>query len=134
MGPLLITAGLALLVPVFWITVCCALSMTGGWSTLASHYRDQNARTESGRLFQSGKFGWVDYNGGLILKACDDGLAISVLPPFRFGHPPLFIPWSDFHPVREVHYGFYLMLEARVGSPALVTVRLPYWLKSQLIH
>jgi len=37
----------------------------------------------------------VSYNGILKLTANEEGVGFSIFFPFRFGHPPLFIPWSD---------------------------------------
>ena len=35
------------------------------------------------------------YGASLIVGANREGLHLSVLLPFRIGHPPVFIPWPD---------------------------------------
>lgn len=38
---------------------------------------------------------WTNYNNCLVVGANKYGLYIAVLPIFRVGHPPLFIPWTE---------------------------------------
>ena len=38
---------------------------------------------------------WTNYNNCVNIGANNYGLYLSVLPLFRVGHPPLFIPWAD---------------------------------------
>jgi hypothetical protein len=39
--------------------------------------------------------GVVRYNGALTVGVNAAGMYLAMLPLFRLGHPPLFIPWSD---------------------------------------
>lgn len=88
------------LFPIFfiamWVSISFLLAAMGGWNVLAKHY---SARTSFlGELFWfcSGKLGGlVNYGSCLTLGSNSQGLHLSVLFPFRIGHPPLFIPWSD---------------------------------------
>ncbi len=44
---------------------------------------------------QSARIGWASYNGVLTVGADRGGLYLRPLLPFRIGHAPLYIPWSD---------------------------------------
>ena len=47
------------------------------------------------------------YNRCINFAVADDGLHIQVFLPFRFGHPPLFIPWNRIVEVTPVNrFGF----------------------------
>jgi hypothetical protein len=78
-----------------WLSVGVLLSRLGGWHRLASRYRLSG--TFSGKVwrFQSGKFKWASYNNCLSVGGNEKGLYVAPLFIFRFGHPPLFIPWGD---------------------------------------
>ncbi len=79
-----------------WVFICVLLSMIGGWSRLAEDYRARcNGACRRWR-FQSAamRFG-TSYSSCLTIGVHNDGLCLSVLFPFRVGHPPLLIPWTD---------------------------------------
>ncbi len=87
------------LFPVFfvgmWVGVCSLLSEMGGWRTLARHYGASSPFPGKRFRFRSARLGGVNYNSCLTFEAGPAGLHISVLAPFRVGHPPLLVPWSD---------------------------------------
>jgi hypothetical protein len=75
------------------------LSMLGGWTSLAGEFRaTQRADGERFR-FVSGSMGTrvfpVSYGGCLFVTVNETGFGLSILFPFRFLSPPLFIPWSQ---------------------------------------
>jgi hypothetical protein len=78
-----------------WLFVTFLLSRLGGWHRLAARYRLSGTFSEKVWRFQSGKFNWAGYNNCLSVGANEKGLYISPLFIFRFGHPPLLIPWGD---------------------------------------
>ena len=81
---------------VFWCFIVWLISAVGGWSSLAAHYRNELPFTGRTWSFRSGMMGGIArYNGALTVGVNPSGLYLSVLPLFRPGHPPLFIPWSD---------------------------------------
>jgi hypothetical protein len=43
----------------------------------------------------------VNYSGCLFVTVGETGFGLSLLFPFRFLSPPLFIPWSDVESVQE---------------------------------
>lgn len=87
------------LFPIFfigiWVTVCFLLARIGGWSRLAEYYQSQVPFTGKKWYFQSCQLGLTNYNGALTVGSNYYGLYLAVLLPFRVGHPPLLIPWSD---------------------------------------
>jgi hypothetical protein len=80
---------------VMWITVSISLSTIGGWRRLAEYYRLNTPFAGTKWHFRSASFRrFVGYNGVLTVGASPEGLYLSVLFPFRIGHPPLLIPWQ----------------------------------------
>lgn len=87
-----------LLVALLWLGICALLARVGGWSTLAGPYRAKYPVVGERFRFISGSMGQarlpVNYKRCLFMVVNRHGLRISVLFPFRFRSPPLFIPWS----------------------------------------
>lgn len=94
--PLLIFA----LVVVWLCFICFLISLFSGWHSLSKHFRAQSepyGQTRSaGPLFYTVymRF-WGHYSSIIRMTAADDALYLSVLLPFRPGHPPLCIPWNE---------------------------------------
>ena len=86
-------AGALLGFALVWTAVCFILASTSGWSRLADEY-PVGAHGRTPRRVSGGRVGNVTYGGALSLSAQRGGFALSVLLPFRIGHPALFIPWS----------------------------------------
>lgn len=78
-----------------WVAVGAFLSCISGWAALAEHYRTDDAFAGRRWRFRSARLGRANYNGVLTVGANALGLHLSLLFPFRSGHPPLLIPWSD---------------------------------------
>src|SRR3979409_784496 len=92
--------------------VCLLLaSHIGGWSKLAKHYPDSETCHGKISRFQSGHIGLVGYGLCLTLEVCETGLRLSIMFPFRIGHPPVFIPWEEFHSVSEKRVLFLRLLD-----------------------
>lgn len=94
-----------LLFALLWLGVCALLARVGGWSTLAGLYRAKYPVVGEHFRFISASMGKarlpVNYKGCLFMVVNRHGLHISVLFPFRFRSPPLFIPWSAVESVTE---------------------------------
>ncbi len=117
-----------LVFPIMWCVVCRLLSHIGGWARLAEVYEDDARPAGDARSMCSGKIGIVNYSSCLTIGVSDSGLRLSVMLPFRVGHPPILIPWSDFHHVAEKRVMFlFPFLNASIGNPAITTVLLPLW-------
>jgi hypothetical protein len=96
-----------ILFAVFFSGVCFIISLMSGWHELANEYPLTGTFQGQRWHFRSANMRWgFHYNGCLTLGADQSGLFVSVLFPFRCGHPPLFIPWSDVS-VRDTRY-FYI--------------------------
>jgi hypothetical protein len=74
---------------------------------------------------QGGRVGQVAYGGSLNIYSSPEGLYLSVLFPFRLGHPPLFIPWDAVRNAKTRRVLWTERVEFDVGSPSIATLRLP---------
>ena len=116
--------------PFMWCGVLWVLAHLGVWSNLAERYPANAAKEGTAFYMRSGKVGMVNYGSCLTLTVSDSGLRLAVMLPFRTGHPPLFIPWSDFHDVCEKRVMFVLpFLQADIGNPVVARLLLPAWVK-----
>ncbi|TWT47862.1 hypothetical protein Pla22_52290 [Rubripirellula amarantea] len=93
---------MALLFPLFplafaamWIVVSLLLSRMGGWTSLADVYRIDSEDPPGLSRFVTGRFNLINYSSCLRVASTAEHLYLSVLLPFRIGHPALLIPWSD---------------------------------------
>ena len=121
--------------PVLWCTVSLLLAYIGGWAKLANQYLDvpeREKRLERTYGMQSGYIGTTRYKGCLNFRIYEEGLGLSVLFLFRIGHPPLFIPWDQFHSISEKRVFFFPFLDTYVGTPVVASVVLPIWIRDQL--
>jgi hypothetical protein len=115
--------------PIMWVAVSLVLSHMGGWSKLAEHYADHQHVSGETYYMRSGFVGAINYKSCLNLRVCETGLRLSVLFPFRVGHPPLFIPWDQFHSISEKRVFFFRFLDTYVGRPVIANVVLPIWIR-----
>ncbi|TWT78757.1 hypothetical protein CA13_01540 [Planctomycetes bacterium CA13] len=126
MSPLVVV----IMLPLMWCGISFLLTFLSGWAKLAERYPDRTLPDCKAFYCQSGNIGGVNYNSCLTLCVSQRGLGLSVMIPFRIGHPTLWIPWSDFHDVQETRtpiVGFRSMT-ATLGTPPTVKVKLPAWL------
>jgi hypothetical protein len=73
---------------------------------LAQYYRTMEPPPPGARRLKSGVMrNGMRYNNALTIGADPRGLYLAMLPLFRMGHPPLFIPWSDIS--TEPRRGFF---------------------------
>ena len=111
------------LFPIVWVAVCILLSRMSGWHKLAEKYiridfvSGEKWRFRSARLRHS-----VGYNGCINFYANREGLGISVFFPFRVGHPPLFIPWTDISISKETKF-LRKMISFKVGREFPIPIR-----------
>jgi hypothetical protein len=121
----ILIALLPFLIAGWWCFVVWILSVMGGWRRLAAQYRARRPPTGRRLSMQSGKIGFVNYNGCLTIHASDDGLWLSVMALFRPGHPPLLIPWSKIHNRQTRRIWGRERVAFEVGSPATARLQLP---------
>ena len=80
----------------FFSAICFLISFLTGWHDLASEYPLSGTFNGQRWHFRSANMRWGTHYGGCLTFGADQaGLFISVIFPFRCGHPPLFIPWSE---------------------------------------
>ncbi len=114
--------------PFMWCGGLLLLSQLGGWARLAERYPVNSVFIGREYPWQSAKIGMVSYGSCLTLRVSDSGLGMSVMFPFRTSHPPIFIPWSEFHDVHQKYEWFiFPILSVTVGRPAIVHLSLPRW-------
>ncbi len=60
---------------------------------------------------------WTSHYGNCLTIGADTaGLKLSVLFPFRPGHPPLFIPWSEISVTRRRNLLFVRQVKLLLGQ------------------
>jgi hypothetical protein len=84
----------------FWCFISFVIGIQSGWFSLSRRFRaqaDLYGQTRSaGPFFYTVymRF-WLHYSSVIRITAAADALYLSVLFPFRIGHPPLCIPWRE---------------------------------------
>lgn len=93
---IVIAVGFALVFfPALWMFVGLILSRISGWHGLAAKYRMDAKFAGPTWTWQTGHMRLVGFRNTLTVGTNRQGLYLAVLFPFRFQHPPLFVPWSD---------------------------------------
>ena len=100
-----------------WFGVTGLLAVFSGWTGLAAYWRAQRPLTGERFRIASASMGAkllpVGYSNCLSVTVSDQGLGVSILLPFRFLCPPLFIPWSDVANVTEGRLLFFRYVVVR---------------------
>ena len=91
---LLAVAGAPVAFVAMWTGICWLISHLSGWQRLAALYAHDGPFVAQWGM-QSARIGWASYNGVLTVGADRGGLYLKPILPFRVGHAPLYIPWSD---------------------------------------
>ena len=121
---ILIPLAFFVIFPSFWCFIMWINSHVSGWKTLAKHYPSDD--TPSGKAWTGvqGTVGFVSYKGVLNCTTNESGLFIQPGYLFKFGHPLLFIPWSEFHEARTTSILWLTYVSARIGQPKKGRLRL----------
>jgi hypothetical protein len=96
-----------------WLTISAVCSIFGGWWALAREFRRIQPTVGETFRFASGSLGAevfpaTAYGSCLFVTIADSGFELSILFPFRFLSPPLFIPWAAVSAVEGRRYLFFL--------------------------
>lgn len=110
-----------------WLSITALLSFLSGWGKLAKRYPAEREFDGQRWTWQSAQMGVVGIRGCLTAGANREGLYLAMMLPFRFRHPPLFIPWRAVQPVPKQML-FFRGVEFRVGPEPVVTV----WVRETL--
>lgn len=93
-----------------------------GWAPLSRQFPASEEIEGTKINFVSMRMGGGIYKNCVVLIYNDQGLYMRMLPIFKMFHPPLFIPWNQFHydelksPLSFKRYKF------EIGSPAIATI------------
>lgn len=115
----------AIVFPCFWCFVVWSLSRVGGWHRLAMRYH--TSEIPEGAAFPGiqAMVGLVSYRGAIDCTITDEGFYLRPMVLFRFGHPALFIPWSECEYVRRADLLWIKWVKIQVGNPSAGTLTLP---------
>jgi hypothetical protein len=72
-----------------------------GWQRLAASYRVDELPAVPRKWLSLAYVGFIQYQNVIRANASSEGLGLSVIFPFRIGHPPLLIPWQAIGPVHK---------------------------------
>ena len=111
-----------------WFVVTGLLARAGGWASMARTFRATQPPSGQRFRFASGSMGRgavpVNYGACLFVSVNDVGIHLSLLYPFRFQSPALFIPWSQMESVTEKQHIFSTYTAIRVrGQWPTISVR-----------
>ena len=124
--PLCIVGGFLIIFPMFWCFVLWILSRAGGWHQLATRYGSGDLPVTGDRhAGVTGMVGGVSYRSVLIVNVTSEGFFLNVMALFRFGHPRLFIPWSDIRERKPFTVLWWNAMKLSIGNPVIATIRLP---------
>ncbi|MEC5129309.1 hypothetical protein VSU19_21290 [Verrucomicrobiales bacterium BCK34] len=114
---ILIPLAFFIIFPCFWCFIMWINSHVSGWNRLAKYYRSEE--TPSGKTWTGvqGMVGLVSYRGVLTCTTNESGLFIQPGLLFKFAHPLLFIPWSEFHGARKASIFWFQYVSAHIGDP-----------------
>ena len=111
-----------------WCGIVFLLSLVSGWREFSQYYRSVAPFNGPRFRFQSVSMRLrVGYNNCLIVVVNTEGLHVSILFPFRIGHPPLFFPWVDISATEKRGFflrGFELRFNRCPSIPFVISKRL----------
>lgn len=121
MAPSLTVVLIALAFILFWSVLLNFIAYFSGWWSLAARYAATTRFEGKRRRFRSLQIGTANMGGCVTIGTNVDGLYLAVILPFRPGHPPLFVPWSDVR-VQQARRWFSNWYEFRfANAPGMAT-------------
>jgi|ERR1039458_7222159 hypothetical protein len=111
-----------------WYVALSLISILSGWHALSERFKQETA--PYGEMRTAGPFFysiymrfWCHYSSVVRLTAASDGLYLSVMLPFRIGHPPLRITWNEIQLRRTKWFlGTYIVLT--LGNEEMIPMRI----------
>lgn len=108
----------------FWLLLNFIVSRLTGWARIAAHYQNAGSFPVQVWRFQTVTTRWgMGYKGCTTVGADPRGVYFSFSFLFRFGHPPIFVPWSDIT-ISEKQITRSKMLELRFRKTENLPVRI----------
>jgi hypothetical protein len=77
-----------------WLALLVFRARLSGWSNLAAKYRAHERPPGPEFPGQRARFNNCTIRRGVTVRASPRGLFLELTQPWRFGHPPLLIPWA----------------------------------------
>ena len=105
-----------------------------GWSDVAELYRCDQKPEGRYHRYRSGGFGLSSYSNCLTIGICEQGFYLSLTLPFMFFHPPLLIPWDQFHSTRKKNFLLFHRTQTYIGIPTIAQLNLPAFVYDELIE
>ena len=91
---------------IFFAAIGYFIAYVSGWSEAARAYPGSSYFSGTLLSFRSAACRrWTHYSMCLVFGANQTGLYMAVLPIFRAGHPPIFVPWSEVTVTRHSPFG-----------------------------
>lgn len=119
------TLSLVILVPLIWIAVSLLAALLSGWLKLSAHYRTDRAPQGRSSGYINATLGFVGYRRSLRIHTDADGLFLTVMAPFRVGHPPLFIPWRNVREAKLEKFLWKETIKVTLGDKPGVSLKVP---------
>lgn len=122
---------IAVVFPIFFVSLWCFASLVvstfSGWRKLALLYPATASliKPDTVHRMVTAKMGASRYKGSLTVGFSPEGMHLSVMVLFRLGHPPLFIPWSEFYHFQAHRFLGFESVSCEIGSPNITTLTLP---------
>ncbi len=120
--------GIVLFCVIGVFAVSFLISFMTGWFALARRFRKQS--DPYGEVRSAGPFfytvymrAWSHYSSVIRLIAASDALYVSILFPFRIGHPPLRIPWDEIR-FSRTKYFFRPYIVLTLGNQEQIPMRI----------
>ena len=108
-----------------WCVASLVASTLAGWRELARHFPARTRPSGTRYGSQRGTVGFADYHGFLTIYGAAEGFFIYVWPPFRLGHPPLYIPYDEIRYPKVRRNLWFETVIFDVGEPAIAEMQLP---------
>ncbi|MGV3548527.1 hypothetical protein [Rhizobium sp.] len=109
-----------------WVSITLLMSWIGGWGRVGKRYAATGVPPQGAVLKHvTGMFGVTRYKHVLTVITTDTGLYIENRKVFRFGHPPLFIPFTAIYQPRKQTLFFWEFVAFGVDDPPIAAIRLP---------
>jgi hypothetical protein len=124
-----IVPGIFIAFVAFWCLVCTLIGLVSGWSALSRRFTAQSQPLgeflQAGPLFYSVylRF-WGHYSSVVRVISATDALYLSVLLPFRPGHPPLRIPWNEIT-LGRTKFLWQKFIVLTLGNEEQIPLRIP---------
>lgn len=100
----------------FWCAILFLVSAVSGWMALAQKFRLNSMFSGPSWGFQSAYKRWMGHYGNCLNVGADPtGLKFSILFPFRPGHPPLLLPWSEISVERRSKFLSFRQVKLLLG-------------------